>query len=174
MQVFLIGFMGAGKSSLGNRLSNRLGIQFIDMDQSIENQEGKTIDAIFSDEGEDHFRSIEKQWLNDLSNEENAVIALGGGAACSNQIMELLRNKGVPVYLKVSNGILVSRLMKAKTKRPIIDSFKNDKKAMTDFVSVKLSDREPYYLKAKIIFESSDINAEDLALLSDLILLSSM
>jgi shikimate kinase len=171
MQVFLIGFMGAGKSSLANRLSSRLEIPFVDMDQDIENQQGKSIHAIFEQSGEEHFRTLEKQWIHQLSS-DNKLIALGGGAACSDEIMDILRKKGVPVYLKVSDGILTSRLMNSKTNRPVIEPFKEDKNKMLDFVKMKLKEREKFYLKSKIIFESSDIKAEGLDLLADLILLS--
>ena len=171
MQIFLVGFMGAGKTTLGKRLASKLNMSFIDMDQALEMQEGLSVEEIFSLRGEDHFRELEQKWINDL-NDQSAVISLGGGTPCQKGIMDFLREKGFPIYVKVNSGIIVSRLMNAKTVRPLIEPYKNDKDALLQFVEKKLSDREPYYLKSKMIFESSDVKADRLDLMADLVLLS--
>ena len=173
MQVFLIGFMGAGKSSVGKRLAARLELPFIDMDHAIEKQEGKSISELFENNGETHFRNLEREWINGL-NTESAVVSLGGGTPCQDEIMDLLNKKGLTVYVKASIGILVSRLGNAKSKRPLIDEIKDDSEKLTSFVDSLLSEREVHYNRAKLIFDGSDVNAENLEKLAEQILSSAL
>lgn len=171
MQVFLVGFMGAGKSSLGKKLASKLNLSFLDLDEVIEKEQKMTVDEIFESKGEEHFRSLEKDWIFNLT-DQAGVYALGGGTPCQDGIMELLREKGVPVYVKVAPGIIVSRLQSSETIRPLIAPFKDDKSQLMTYVQEKLQERQSFYLKSKIIFESSNMNAEKLELLADLISLS--
>ncbi|MBD3637167.1 MAG: shikimate kinase [Crocinitomicaceae bacterium] len=172
MQVYLIGFMGAGKTTLGKRLAGRLDTTFVDMDKAIEEEEKMRVEEIFAQKGEDYFRELEKNWIKKI-NDKQAVISLGGGTPCQEDVMKVLRQKGVPVYLKVDNGILTTRLMQSKTVRPLIAPFKNDPEKMRNFVNEKVAEREKFYLQSKLIFESSDVKSEKLELLKDLILVLS-
>lgn len=153
--------MGSGKSSLGKRLASRLGIRFIDADNAIEDQEGKSIQRIFEEDGESHFRALESDWLKKL-NEDNVLIALGGGTPCFNDNLKLIHEKGISIYVNVRTPIIVSRLMQSKNVRPLIKEVIHDQKALTDMVSKMLSEREEYYKQATLEIEGSDVKAEDI------------
>lgn len=153
--------MGAGKTSVGKRLASRLKLPFIDMDQAIEQVQGHRVSELFAKNGETHFRKLEQEWISHLS-AESAVISLGGGTPCQDGIMDLLNQKGLTVYVKASTGILVSRLSQAKSKRPLIDEFKQDTDKLTSFVETLLAEREVHYDQAKITFDASDVKSENL------------
>src|SRR5680860_1043366 len=102
MRIYLIGYMGCGKSTLGRRLSNYLGLQFVDMDHYIEERNCKTIPQIFKEEGEVEFRKKERKALEELSEFTDIVIATGGGAPCFFDNVELMNKSGHTVYLNLS------------------------------------------------------------------------
>jgi len=161
MNIFLVGFMGSGKSTLGKKIASRLNFLFIDMDVEIEKQEKKSVQEIFQLQGEQHFRAIETDWLKKFEN-KNAVVATGGGAPCSENNLQLIQQKGITTYLKSSPENLTNRLFQAKNSRPLINQFKHDKNELLHFVQTKLAEREPFYFKSDLIFDSLDINAEKL------------
>lgn len=160
--------MGAGKTSVGKRLASRMKLPFYDLDHELENQEKLSVQEIFDKNGEKYFREIERQWIEQMK-VEKGVISLGGGTPCEVGMMDLINSKGTTVYIKPSLGIIVSRLIQSKTKRPLIEAFKSDKVALSDFVAKKLEEREVHYLKADIVFESSDVKADKLDELVDLL-----
>tara|TARA_R110001592_G_scaffold71166_3_gene217817 strand:- start:1089 stop:1565 length:477 start_codon:yes stop_codon:yes gene_type:complete len=148
--------MGSGKSTLGKKLANKLELPFFDLDKSIEEQVGISISEIFKTKGEEYFRLLETQILNQLiSKQSNFVIALGGGAPCFNNNMKLINEVGTSIYLKYNEGILASRLLNAKTNRPLIAN--KTKEELVDFITELLKEREQYYNQSKIIVEGNNI-----------------
>jgi shikimate kinase len=151
MRIYLIGFMGCGKSSLGKRLARRLGYAFYDTDQEIERETGKKIGELFREEGEAAFRERERQMLRMTADLERVVVATGGGTPCFFDNMDFIRAHGVSVYLRMSVTSLVHRLENARTKRPLLQDFQGE--ALFTEISERLADREQWYLKAHCVIK---------------------
>ena len=160
MLVFLIGFMGSGKSTVGKKLAKKLNYDFIDLDAAIEKQENCSISNIFENKGESLFREIEKDVLCNFLTKENTVIACGGGTPCYFDNMELMNQFGLTVYLKLSIDALVNRLVMAKQSRPLINNLPPEQ--LKTFIQSKLVMREPIYQKAKVICNGININIIEL------------
>jgi shikimate kinase len=158
MLLFLIGFMGSGKSTLGKRLAKKLGYEFIDMDELLEEREGLSVSEIFSKKGEKYFRSLENELIRSFDKQKKTVIATGGGAPCHDDNMKLMNEKGITVYLKMSPGGLASRLENAKHLRPLIANLKTED--LQDYISDKLKEREEYYLESKCIIKGENVKPE--------------
>ncbi len=153
--------MGSGKTTLGKKFATKLGIAFFDLDEEIEKVEHKSINELFSDHGEDGFRIIESKTLNKvINNNENFVLSLGGGTPCFYDNMELINQSGISIYLKYNAGILTSRLTNAKTERPLIKDLSEQE--LSAFVIKKLSERERYYDKSKVVVEGTNLKVDDL------------
>lgn len=159
IRVFLFGFMGAGKTTLGEAFASALGIDFIDLDQYIEAQQGKTVRQIFADSGEPEFRRIESQALRQVADMENVIIACGGSTPLIGDNMEYMKQKGQTVYLKVTNETLFRRLKEARAQRPLIAS-KNDQELMA-YIESETVRREPGYLKAEYTFQADLLESVD-------------
>ncbi len=153
--------MGSGKSTLGKKLANKLNKPFFDLDGEIEKHEGKTITAIFDQHSEVYFRKLEKELLNKITTENNNfVMALGGGTPCFYDNMHFINKNGQSIYLKYNTAVLLSRLINAKDERPLIkDKTENQ---LTNFINEKLAQREKYYAKSKVIVEGVDLNLDEL------------
>ena len=141
--IYLIGFMGVGKSTIAKQLAKQLNISFLDTDQKIEDQEKKSISNIFKINGEIYFRKLETKLLYQLNNKQ--VIACGGGLPLFNNNMVYIKKTGVSIYLKASSDFLFSRL-KNKKNRPLISKF--DKYELQQFICDQLTEREKIYSKA--------------------------
>ncbi len=159
---FLIGYMGSGKSTVGEKLAVKLNYDFIDLDKLIENDYKQSIPEIFSTKGEKEFRAMEHNTLKRLFEKENCVIACGGGTPCYYNNMELMNNNGITVYIKMSVDSLVSRLLNAKYKRPLIEN-KTESELRT-FVNRQLEKREDIYHQAQYTVKGKDLNINELAL----------
>ncbi len=160
-RLFLTGYMGSGKSTLGERLSAKLNYYFVDLDKFIESEYQQTIPEIFAKKGEAEFRAMEHNCLKALIEKDNVVIACGGGTPCYYDNMELMNNNGITVYIKMSADTLISRLKVAKEKRPLLEN-KTDKELM-DFVTRQLEKRENFYNKAQFIVKGKDLKVDELA-----------
>jgi shikimate kinase len=153
LPIFLIGFMGSGKSTYGKRIAAGLSYQFIDLDKAIEHGEGISIAEIFAQQGEAAFRRIEAATLKQITG-PHKLIACGGGTPCFEDNMDYMLKHGRVVYLKANAGILSTRLIKNNGGRPLLaDKTEEEIKA---FVSSKLAEREAYYNKANIIFNAQE------------------
>jgi len=154
--------MGVGKTSKGLKLAKSLGYRFADMDQVIEEQEGKSVREIFNQQGEEWFRKKETQVLHQLGDlTEDMVISTGGGVPCFNNNMDYINSSGISVYLKMSPEALVSRLThSSKPVRPLIEG--KTKEELLEFVHQKLDERELYYLQSKLVVSAEDLSIEDL------------
>lgn len=155
-RIYLTGFMTSGKSTIGPILANVLGWQFYDLDRVIEKVEKKSIVEIFRDSGEDYFRGVETETLRELSGEDNAVIALGGGTLGSDVNYEILRTTGKLIYLRISPETIYQRL-KNKIDRPLIRDLVLNERPKEEFIArieTILGQREVYYKKADCIFDT--------------------
>jgi shikimate kinase len=159
-KIVLIGFMGSGKTTIGKKLANQLGLSFVDLDEAIVEQEGVDITTIFETKGEAYFRDVEHQKLKEiLTSNEQFVLATGGGTPCFHNNMQLINENGVSVYLKYSAPFLVSRLEVAKTARPLLKNLNN--KELNVFVEKLLSEREPFYLQSNFVVGKINIKVGD-------------
>lgn len=154
--IFLTGFSGSGKSTIGPLLANSLGYEFVDLDQSIEQDTGKTITRIFAEEGEEFFRALELQRLSALVTQNNMIISLGGGALENDPAYALIQKSGTLVYLKSPSKTLARRLCN-KTDRPLLRGEKGRKLSREEIeekISTILAKREPRYESADITVET--------------------
>lgn len=140
--IFLIGFMGSGKSSVGKGLSERMGRPLLDTDHMIEEMAKKPISRIFSEEGEAHFRELETKVLKELPTERGFVISCGGGMALKEENVRLMKEKGKVVFLQATPETILNRV-KSSNKRPILEGNKN-----IPFISELMEKRVPFYNKA--------------------------
>jgi shikimate kinase len=161
MKVFLIGFMGSGKSHWGEALSKKLSIPFFDLDEKIEEHAGKSIPQIFSEKGEEHFRLLEKEVLYLLTeSHETFVMATGGGTPCFYNNIDYLKKNGMVVWLNSSMDCLYQRLLKEKDKRPLISDISDNQ--LKSFIVKKFSNRKIFYQQADVIINDDDISLEKL------------
>ncbi len=158
MIIFLIGFMGSGKTTLGKQVSRITGHEFVDMDYIIEKEVGMTISQIFEQMGESWFRNKETEVFSRFSSESNLVVATGGGAPCFNNNMDLMNRVGITVYIKPDTATLASRLENARYFRPLIASLTHDE--LLNHINERLTAREPYYNQAKCIIKGNNIKPE--------------
>ncbi len=161
-RVFLTGFMGSGKSSLGRRLATELRWQLIDTDSEIERRAGMTIPEIFEQQGEEAFRKLESQVIADAAtSENNTVVALGGGAVCREGAMEMLADAGETIYLKMSPARLVGRMSPVgRAKRPKIAGMGDAE--LTAFIEKTLPERENFYNRATFVLDCGDASDGEL------------
>lgn len=154
IRLFLVGYMGCGKTHTAKRLAKKYDMDYIDLDQYIERRFFKTIPQIFAERGEEGFRKLEHNMLEEVASFENVIISTGGGAACFYDNMELMNASGETVYLQASPEGLFSYLKNAKAERPLLAGKSDDE--MLAFIRTSLETREPYYLKAKHVIDSKD------------------
>ncbi len=155
MRIYLIGYMGCGKSTLGKRLAKHLNLEFVDMDHYIEMRNHKTIPQIFAEEGESEFRKKERKALEELSEFSNIVIATGGGAPCFFDNIDLMNQTGATIYMNIDPAILADRLIHSKTERPLIKG--KTKEELIVFIDEMLTKRRPFYSQAKHEIAEPDI-----------------
>lgn len=158
--IFLIGFMGSGKSTLGRRLASTLERSFIDLDKYIEKHQNATIPDLFAKHGEDGFRKLEHEALKEVAQLENVIVATGGGAPCFFSNMEIMNNSGISIYLRISPSQLASRLLTSRTERPLIKGLEGED--LENFITEKLAQREVFYNKAQHCIIGDRLNVEDL------------
>ena len=158
-RIILIGYMGAGKTTIGKALSKELGIIFYDLDWYIENRMRKTVSQIFAERGEEGFRKIEYNMLHDVAEFEYVIISCGGGTPCFFDNMDYLNQQGQVVYLKAEPEVLYKHLLMAKVERPLIKG-KSQEELLT-FISEQLERREPFYSKARYTLDVSLMDSYD-------------
>ncbi|MCC8019178.1 MAG: AAA family ATPase [Rikenellaceae bacterium] len=152
MIVFLIGFMGCGKTSIGRKVAAQASFRFVDMDREIEERCGMKVADIFQRHGEESFRRCEREFLENLAaSEGDTIVSTGGGAPCHGENMELMNRLGRTVYLKMSPPKLVKRLEHGREKRPKIQGM--DDERLLEYIFHTLPGREEYYGKAHFIID---------------------
>ena len=154
-RVFLIGFMGAGKSTIGKYVARDMGWNFIDMDRLFEKEQGCTISQFFAEKGEAAFRQEETKLLSRLAKENMVIVSTGGGTPCSDENIRIMRESGEVIYINVEPEILCKRLSTAKASRPLIAN-KSDEELLS-FIQSKLAERDKYYRQATIIVDGDKL-----------------
>lgn len=146
--IFLIGYMGSGKTTIGKFVAKEIGYRFVDMDAVIEEQQGQTITQIFAERGEQEFRLLEQKCLHELSQNKDIIISTGGGAPCFFDNMSFMNEHGHTIYLQLTAEELAQRLeLIGISKRPILAG-KNSEE-LRIFIAEALRVREPFYSQAK-------------------------
>ena len=155
--IFLIGYMGSGKSSLGRQLAQEMGRDFIDLDKYIETRFHATVKQIFDERGEEGFRHIERNMIHEVAEFQDVVVACGGETPCYYDNMDFMLSHGLTIYLDIQPEILALRLALpgSRTKRPLIAG-KSDKELL-DFVREGLQKRLPHYTRAEISFNATHL-----------------
>ncbi len=146
-RIIIVGYMGAGKTTVGKALARELGLQFYDLDWYIESRQHKTVPQIFAEKGEDGFRKIEYNMLHEVAEFENVVISCGGGTPCFFDNMDYMNAQGDVVYLKADTDVLYRHLLMGKTERPLLKG--KSKEELVAFITEQLERREPFYAKAR-------------------------
>lgn len=136
--VFLVGFMGAGKSSVGRNLARRYGFELVDADDYLEAREGKKIAQIFDEDGEDHFRDLETKYLRELS-EKPCIVSTGGGVIKRSENIRIMKESGYVIYLSVTAEAAASRIKDASS-RPLFKNLETARKT--------IAERAPLYEEA--------------------------
>jgi shikimate kinase len=149
MKIFLIGFMGSGKTYWGKLWAEASGLQFFDLDDVIEQEEKKTITEIFEQKGEFYFRQMETDILKTFSQKDNCIIACGGGTPCFNNNIQWMNNNGTVVYLLATATDIMKRVITEQKKRPLLKDLSSEE--LLVFIENKLKDRASFYNQAKII-----------------------
>ena len=156
VRIIIIGYMGAGKTTVGKSLSKNLGIPFYDLDWYIESRMRKTVPQIFAERGEEGFRKIEYNMLHEVAEFEDVIISCGGGTPCFFDNMDYLNRMGETIYLKATPEVLYKHLKMGKVERPLLKN--KTPEEMQAFIKEQLEKREPYYTKAK---HTLDVNLLD-------------
>ena len=159
MIIFLVGFMGCGKSTKAKQLAQRLNCPVIDLDAVIVEEQGQSIADYFAANGEASFRELESKALKTYAYPETCVVATGGGLPCFFDNMEWMNAHGTTVYLQMTPPQLVSRLHN-REKRPLLKGM--DDEQLLEFIIKKLEERNPFYNQSKVIINSFDLDAEKL------------
>lgn len=156
--IFLIGFMGSGKSHWGKIWAERNQLSFIDLDELIEKDAGKSIAAIFESKGEDYFRLLESEALRKLEGFQNTIIACGGGTPCFYNNIDWMNQHGITIYIESTPVQILERVFAEKEKRPLLK--KLNEAELLFFIEQKLKERQPHYSKATITVQSVSLHEE--------------
>lgn len=159
-RVYIVGFMGSGKTTAGKKLASLMNWSFTDLDKAIEEKEKRSINEIFRNSGEQYFRNSESIILKEFSQKQDIVISTGGGLPCSGDNMDFMNKTGITVYLKLNPGQLVSRLQGGTAERPLVKDL--DKDSLMDFICHKLAQRESFYTKADIVVDGFNLDISQL------------
>ncbi len=159
MKIFLIGFMGSGKSVVGSELARLLGYSFIDLDRYIEEKLQTSVQSLFEQQGEEHFRRVEHEILLEVVDiKGDTVIATGGGTPCFYNGIEQMNGMGLTIYLRVSPQELLLRLSISEHQRPLLKG-KNPQE-MKQYIEELLENRTECYEQAKIAVDAECIDMD--------------
>lgn len=162
MKIFLVGYMGCGKSSLGRKVAKAGNMRFVDMDSIIEEREGAAISDIFRYEGEEYFRKMERALIEELAQSEgDLVISTGGGAPAWQDNMQRMNQIGQSVYLRRTAQQIASRLSPhGRQKRPKLRGLNDEE--LVAFMTENMAQREPYYALATHTIDCATLGDEEL------------
>jgi shikimate kinase len=158
-RIIFIGYMGSGKTTLGKKVAKRLGVPFIDSDAEIEKNEKASVSEIFETRGQDAFRNLESEYLNQLNTVESFVLSTGGGLPCFNGNMDKLNELGVTIYLERPAKELQQRLLHAKEVRPLLLNKTEDE--LLSFIELNLKIRSEYYEQAQFKLKRDEQEVKD-------------
>lgn len=160
--IFLLGYMGCGKTTLGRAVADRSGVPFTDLDEFVEARAGMSIREIFASQGEEAFRRMEREALRELAGSADGgarIVACGGGTPCFGDNMELMNSLGTTVHLVAPEWRLFERLTVARAQRPLIAAL--DDEGLRRFISEKLDERLPWYSRAAVEFDSTLLDDDE-------------
>lgn len=167
MLIFLLGFMGSGKSFCGKTIASAYGVSFYDLDKEIETLHKKSIEELFATEGEFKFRTIESSALKDLvlrtavsDKGIDAVVSCGGGTPCFHDNMQFMNEKGLTVWLNPPLETIIGRLVSGKSHRPLIKNLKDEE--LGHYIEHKLKERKVFYEKAKLHYHGNACALEEI------------
>lgn len=155
--IFLLGYMGCGKTTVGKNIAEKMGLDFFDTDNLIEKNSQQTIAEIFSKVGENQFREMERDLLHNIADCDNCIISTGGGMPCFFDNLTLMNQKGTTIFLDVSIEELVHRLYYKGNKRPLLQG-KNEQQ-LYEYIKKNLAERLPFYSQAQIQISADNTNA---------------
>ncbi|MDQ0106951.1 shikimate kinase [Chitinophaga terrae (ex Kim and Jung 2007)] len=158
MKIYLLGFMGAGKSYWGKQLADHWGLPFYDLDDVIVETEEMAIADIFATKGEDYFREKESLLLRELSKQDNFLISCGGGTPCFQENMDFMNSNGTTIWINPSLETMADRLKRKKQKRPLIADLEDED--LEGFIEKKLAERLPFYQQSRHIITSDNITLD--------------
>lgn len=160
LRLFIIGFKNSGKTTLGKKLAKSLNLEFIDLDEFIEQQGGKTIPEIFLEAGEEEFRRKEWEALKEVITKDDILVSTGGGAPCHCDNMSLMEKYGDVIYLKVDDDTLVSRLKEVSGHRPIVKG--KTEEELRIYLADLRNRCEHHYLRARFVVDGNKAVVEDI------------
>jgi shikimate kinase len=163
MRIYLIGFMGSGKTTLGNRIADSLDVPFFDTDRVVEVQSGKSIPEIFELFGEEHFRNLETDVLKQTAFYSKSLNAIGGGLPCFNENMEWMKREGITIYLEWPDEYLIEQLANHPADRPLLNDLKISERPT--FIQQLLQSRKPVYEQSAMTLEMTENLEENVRLL---------
>lgn len=158
--IFLIGFMGSGKTHWGKIWAKKYQLEFYDLDEIIEKESGHTVAHIFEKEGENRFRELEHKYLRQFEKKRNFLLSCGGGTPCFDENMDWMLAHGLVIYLKAASPYILKRVMEEKEKRPLLK--KLNQSELLFFIQHKLEEREPFYRRANFSVEVEKLSDESL------------
>ncbi len=156
--IFLIGFMGVGKSTLARKIAHKINYRFIDTDIYIENKFRTSVENIIGSLGIDAFRRMERDILLEITRLKKCIVATGGGLPCFYNNMEVIKKNGFSIYIYYSTDIIFYRLKNAKTQRPLIKGM--DDLQLKTFIVNTLEEREVFYNRADCIIKERNMKTE--------------
>jgi shikimate kinase len=160
MLIYLVGFMGSGKTTVGKKLAARMDFNFIDLDFLIEEKYHISIPNIFERFDEEAFRKLEHDTLKTTTKLQNTIVSTGGGTPCYFNNMKMMNEAGKTIYLKLHPISLYKRLTESKKKRPLI--LNKPEKALQLFIEEKLAERESFYNKAQYSVKGENLEVSDI------------
>ncbi len=160
MKIYLIGYMGSGKSTLGSGLAEALGISWIDLDTEIESRYKISITDFFSKYGETAFRDVEHKVLKEIALIQDIVVSTGGGVPCFHNNMELMNQTGLTIYLNASAELILSRIGPFAWKRPLFQQMKGEDTLQK--ITDHLNSREMFYSQAQLTIDATQPDIEEL------------
>jgi shikimate kinase len=154
--IFLIGFMGSGKTFWGKKWAKLSGLPFFDIDEMIERDEGRSATTIFAEDGESYFRNLETDALRSFAGKKQMIIATGGGTPCFNDNITWMNSQGITTYLKSAPSKIFKRLVTEKETRPLVKHLKDEE--LLFYITEKIKERDFFYNKAKVVLDVDNLS----------------
>lgn len=158
--IFLVGFMGSGKSHWGKIWAAAHNIDFVDLDEAVEKTAGTTVASMFENMGEDYFRMLEAKKLRNLPPNKSCIVACGGGTPCFFDNMQWMNEHGITIFLSATSQEILSRVLEEKEKRPLIK--KLNESELLFFIEQKLKERDGFYTQANHTLATADLNDQSI------------
>lgn len=161
MNIFIIGFMGSGKTHWGRIWSAKEKLSFFDLDSEVENAFKMSVGAIFEEKGEEKFRELERYHLRKFASKKNFILATGGGTPCFDENLEWMKLHGKVFYLKAEPEFILEKVLNEVEKRPLLKNVNSSE--LLFFIQKKLAEREPEYSKANVILKAEELTENSLS-----------